>query len=72
MNTDFLDRLASQLKHDKNPACRRAIERLLAFMKERFELGEFESHTEAETEFRRLIGAEEACTRPTRAYDCAV
>ena len=61
MDTGFLDRLASQLKCEKSAACRRAIQRLLAFMKERCELGEFESHTEAEAEFRRLVDAEEGC-----------
>lgn len=61
MDTDFLDRLASQLKRDKSASCRRAIQRVLAFMKERCELGEFEGYTEAETEFRRLVESEVAC-----------
>ena len=35
MNTDFLDQLEGQLKVDKNAACRRAIERILAIIKKR-------------------------------------
>ena len=61
METDFLDRLASQLKRDKNVACRRAIQRLLAAMKKRCESGEFKSHTEAEAELRRLVASEDSC-----------
>ena len=41
MDTDYLDRLAQELKSDKTPACRRAINRMLAEMKKRWEEGRF-------------------------------
>jgi hypothetical protein len=33
VSTDFLDRLASQLRANKSAACRRAIQRILAIVK---------------------------------------
>ncbi len=42
-DTQFLERLAQVLKAGKNAACQRAIGRLLASMKKRYEGGEYES-----------------------------
>ena len=55
-NADFLYRLASQLKIDKNAACCRAIERILAMMKKSYEGGKYSAQTEAELDFRRFCG----------------
>ena len=57
-NTQFLERLAQVLKVAKNAACQRAIGRLLASMKKRYEDGEYESPSEAESAFRRLVDEE--------------
>jgi hypothetical protein len=57
----FLDRLATQLKLFKEPACRRAIQRVLALMKKDYEAGRYKTVTEAEVEFRRLVEQEENC-----------
>jgi hypothetical protein len=62
--TDFLDRLASQLRANKSAACRRAIQRILALMKKDYEAGRYTTHTEAENEFRRLVEYDEACNPP--------
>lgn len=59
MSTEFLDRLASQLKIGKDPSCRRAIERILDDIKKSYEKGEYQSPTEAEREFRQLVEREE-------------
>jgi hypothetical protein len=61
MDSDFLDRLAKQLKANKNAACRRAIQRILALMKKDYEAGRYNAHTEAENEFRRLVENDERC-----------
>jgi hypothetical protein len=61
MSTEFLDRLATELKIGKSAACRRAIQRILVRMKEHCESGQYQSTTEAENEFRRLAGADLAC-----------
>jgi hypothetical protein len=61
MNTGFLDRLATQPRAGKSAACRRATQRILAVIKKNYEEGEYESHTEAETAFRRLVEREESC-----------
>jgi hypothetical protein len=63
MNTQYLDQLAQQLKADKSPACRRAIERILATMKKRCEDGEYDSRTKAELDFRTLVAHERACQK---------
>ena len=49
MSTEYLDRLARQLKIDKTLACRRAINRILEEMKKRCENGEYSDQTGAET-----------------------
>jgi hypothetical protein len=59
VGTEFLDRLASQLKIGKNAACRRAIERILDIIKKNHEDGQYQSPTEAERDFRQLVEREE-------------
>ncbi len=61
METDFLDRLANQLKVNKGAACRRAIQRILVRIKEHYESGEYRSIIEAESGFRRLVESDLAC-----------
>ncbi len=61
METDFLDRLANQLKVNKGAACRRAIQRILVRIKEHYESGEYRSTIEAGSEFRRLVESDPAC-----------
>ena len=58
MSTEFLDRLASQLKVGKDPASRRAIERILDVIKKSYEDGQYESSVEAERDFRQLVERE--------------
>jgi hypothetical protein len=55
VSTEFLDRLASQLKVGKDPASRRAIERILDVIKRGYENGQYESSVEAERDFRQLV-----------------
>jgi hypothetical protein len=57
MPSDFLSRLAQQLKVGKTPACRRSIQRILAMTKVKFAAGLYTSQTEAENEFRKLAEA---------------
>jgi hypothetical protein len=59
VSTEFLDRLASQLKIGKEPASRRAIERILDITKTGYENGEYENPVEAERDFRRLVSLQE-------------
>jgi hypothetical protein len=59
VSTEFLDRLASQLKIGKDPASRRAIERILDVIKKSYEDGKYQSATEAERDFRQLVEGEE-------------
>ena len=59
MNTAFLDRLASQLKIGKDPACRRAIVRILDSIKKGYENGQYQNPPEAERAFRQLVESEE-------------
>ena len=59
MSTEFLDRLASQLKIGKGPASRRAIERILDITKTSYETGQYENPVEAERDFRRLVSLQE-------------
>ena len=67
MSTAYLDRLAQQLKGDKSPACRRAINRILAEMKKRCEDGEYGAQTEAESAFRKFVAEEGTCQKPAKA-----
>jgi hypothetical protein len=59
VNTEFLDRLASQLKVGKDAVSRRAIERILDVIKQSYEQGKYESPVEAERDFRQLVGLDE-------------
>jgi hypothetical protein len=55
VSTEFLDRLASQLKLGKEPACRRAIEQILDVVRKTYESGRCQNPTEAERDFRQLV-----------------
>ncbi len=59
MPTEFLSRLASQLKTNKRPAQRRAVEKLLHLVEEKFEVGMYASPSDAERDLRSLV--DEAC-----------
>jgi hypothetical protein len=63
-STEYLDQLARQLKIDKNAACRRAIERILAMIRNRYDEGAYESHTAAELDFRKLVEKQGTCRKP--------
>jgi hypothetical protein len=59
--TDFLSHLASQLKIDKQPAERRAVEKLLHLVAEKYDVGLYASRCDAERDLRALV--DEACTQ---------
>ncbi len=59
VSTEFLDRLASQLKIGKSAAGRRAVERILDVIKKDYERGKYQSPADAEREFRRVVEREE-------------
>jgi hypothetical protein len=61
MDTAFLDRLAQQLRIDKTPSCRRAINRILEEMKKRYEDGRYSTPIAAESDFRELVEQEKVC-----------
>ncbi len=61
MTTEFLDRLAEQLRSRKSAACRRAIGRILTGVKKQCEEGVYASKPEAERAFRALVEKEPAC-----------
>jgi hypothetical protein len=61
VSTDFLDRLANQLRANKSAACRRAIQRILVIVKKNFEEGKYNNDVEAEADFRQLVGRNEGC-----------
>jgi hypothetical protein len=63
MNTEFLDRLAEQLKRNKSAVCRRAITWIHTDMKERCKRDEFLSQSEGECIFRELVESEPACQK---------
>jgi hypothetical protein len=63
MSTEYLDQLARQLKIDKTPACRRAINRILEDLKKRCESGEFATPMDAEAAFRKFVEDERACQK---------
>ena len=63
-STEYLDQLAQQLKIDKNAACRRAIERILAMIKKRCDERRYESRTAAELDFRKLVEQQGTCRKP--------
>jgi hypothetical protein len=59
VNTEFLDRLASQLKIGKSAAGRRAIERILDAVKKDYESGKYQSPADTERDFRQVVEREE-------------
>jgi hypothetical protein len=59
VSSEFLDRLASQLKIGKSAADRRAIERVLDTIKKDYESGKYQSPADAEREFRQVVAREE-------------
>ena len=61
MDTAFLDRLAQQLRINKTPSCRRAINRILEEMKKRYESGKYNTPMAAESDFRELVAKERVC-----------
>jgi hypothetical protein len=61
VSTDFLDRLASQLRASKSAACRRAIQRILAVVKKNFADGKYKNDVETEADFRQLVDRDEGC-----------
>jgi len=54
-DTEYLNQLADQLKIDKTPSCRRAINRILAEVKARCDNGEYDNPMAAESAFRKLV-----------------
>jgi hypothetical protein len=67
MDTEYLDQLAEQLKAEKSPACRRAINRLLAETKKQCEEGRYETPIEAESALRRMVEETTACQKARAA-----
>jgi hypothetical protein len=63
VSTDFLDRLATQLKTNKSALCRRAIQRILAVVKKNLEDGKYKNDVEAEADFRQLVDRDEGCRK---------
>jgi hypothetical protein len=63
MDLEQLERLAEQLKMGKNPACRRAINRILADFKERCEKGEYDNPMSAESAFRKSVEEQTSCQK---------
>jgi hypothetical protein len=61
VNTDFLDRLATQLKTDKSAVCRRAIQRILAVVRKNLADGKYKNAVEAEADLRQLVDRDEGC-----------
>ena len=59
MPSEFLSRLASQLKVNKRPAQRRAVDKLLRVVEEKFDLGTYASPSDAERDLRTLV--DQAC-----------
>jgi hypothetical protein len=57
--TEFLSHLASQLKLNKQPAERRAIEKLLHVVAGKYEDGRYANRCDAERDFRDLV--DKAC-----------
>jgi hypothetical protein len=55
MPSNFLIQLAQQLTIDKSPAARRAIQRILAMVKVKYESRVYASQTEAEADLRTLV-----------------
>ena len=69
MDTEFLKQLAEQLKADKDPACRRAINRILADTTKKAESDEYETPMAAEADFRRLVDETKSCQKKIKAAE---
>ena len=54
-STEFLSRLAAQLKLNKQPAERRAVDKLLNQVTEKFEDGRYANRCDAERDLRDLV-----------------
>ena len=63
MDTEYLDRLAHQLRIDRTPSCRRAINRILEEVRKRCEGGEYGDPTEAELAFRKFVEEDRSCQK---------
>jgi hypothetical protein len=57
--TEFLSRLASQLKLNKQPAERRAVDKLMNEVVEKYEDGRYANRCDAERDLRDMV--EKAC-----------
>jgi hypothetical protein len=53
--TEFLSRLATQLKLNKQPAERRAVEKYLHVVTEKYEEGRYANRCDAERDLRDLV-----------------
>ena len=53
--TEFLSRLASQLKLNKQPAKRRAVDKLMNEVTAKYEEGRYANRCDAERDFRDLV-----------------
>ena len=56
--TDFLDRLASELKIGRHAAYRHAVQRVLETVRHNYESGQYRTTTEAEYMLRKLVEQE--------------
>ena len=56
--TAFLDHLANDLKVGRDSAYRRAVRRALEIVKKNYESGQYQSTTEAEYVFRKMVEQE--------------
>ena len=66
--TEFLSRLASQLKVNKQPAERRAVEKLLRVVEEKFEVGMYASPSDAERDLRAKVDEAQKKEDKTQPY----
>lgn len=58
MDTAYLDPLVQQPRIDKTPSCRRAINRILEQIKQRYEDGKYDAPMAAESAFRESVDNE--------------
>lgn len=58
-STDFLDRLASDLKIGRHAAYRHTVQRVLETVKKNYASGRYRSTTEAEYMLRKLVEQEQ-------------
>jgi len=63
MNVEFLEQLARQLRINKTPSCRRAINRILEEIKSSCENGKYRTPMAEESAFRESVENEPACRR---------